>query len=323
SLLTGLLYHRPEDPVGFLQLCLSKTRQLGGPEGVAWDTFLHPDRPPLGPGPPILPPIPPITPPRTINPKILPELPGPPAAPPGAPHHPERTPPLQSQLSIDSDSDMTESSGLLQEVSVFLPNRPHPLIIFMIGGPGSGKGSQTAKLACCYGLRTISLDELLRRQLLSHASSDRKWEVIAEIIANGELTPHSTAIKELKRQMIGQQEARGFIVDGFPRDINQALSFQEQIGSPDLVVLLVCSSQTLSCRLERRAAQRGRLDDSSHALRRRLETFHQNILAITRYYQHQDLLRQIDADREEDVVFADLSLAVREKLFPVDQSGID
>ncbi|XP_078141536.1 adenylate kinase isoenzyme 5 [Centroberyx gerrardi] len=249
----------------------------------------------------------------------------------GAPHYPERPPPLQSQLSIDSDSDMTESSGLLQEVSVFLPNRPHPLIIFMIGGPGSGKGSQTAKLACCYGLRTISLDELLRRQLLSHASSDRKWEVIAEIIANGELTPHETAIKELKRQLIGQQEARGFIVVGFPRDINQALSFRNrilftfcvQIGSPDLVVLLICSSQTLRCRLERRAALRGRLDDSSHALRRRLETFHQNILPITRYYQHQDLLRQIDADREEDVVFADLSLAVRDKLFPVDQSGID
>uniref|UniRef100_A0A667YK89 Adenylate kinase 5, like n=1 Tax=Myripristis murdjan TaxID=586833 RepID=A0A667YK89_9TELE len=294
SLLTGLLYHRPEDPVGFLQRCLHNTRQLGGPKAITWDTFLQPDRAAAGPPSPpqILPPIP------SIPTPVLPPIPS-----------------IKPPLSIDSDSDMTESSGLLQEV------RPRPLIIFIIGGPGSGKGSQMAKLAHCYGLRAVSWEELLMRQLLSHASPDRKWEVIAEIVANGELTAQETAIKALKRQLIGQPEARGFIVDGFPRDVSQALSFQEQIGCPDLVVLLACSNQTLRFRLEQRATRRGRLDDSSHALRRRLETFHQNIRPIATYYQQQDLLRQIDADREEEVVFADLRSAVREKLFPVDQSG--
>lgn len=48
-MLTGLMYHRPEDPLGFLENCLQKARELGGPECVAWDTFIMPDRKPLPP----------------------------------------------------------------------------------------------------------------------------------------------------------------------------------------------------------------------------------------------------------------------------------
>ncbi|XP_054467270.1 adenylate kinase isoenzyme 5-like [Anoplopoma fimbria] len=188
---------------------------------------------------------------------------------------------------------MTESSGLLQEVSILPPQRPRPLIIFIIGGPGSGKGSQAARLAHRFSFRVISLDELLRRQLLSHASPSRKWEVISQMMGHGELGPQDETISELRRQLIGQQEARGFIVDGFPRDVHQALNFQEQIGSPDLVMLLLCSNETLRCRLQQRATQLGLLGDNSHALRRRLETFQRDIVSISRYYGQLHLLIQV------------------------------
>ncbi|XP_044052053.1 adenylate kinase isoenzyme 5-like [Siniperca chuatsi] len=475
SLFTGLLYHHPEDPISFLQSCLITTRQLGGPEAVTWDTFIHLERHQLSPGhpkttpvppttpsllpketpipstiPPIAPPIPPRTPsitpitptvppikpqilqttppipskttpippikPQTTQPipQIIPKIPqastlipqttasiptltsppthwtipptstvaplthsgphipsiklktsilppltpqvsyinnktpsGPPqttaelkllpsvlprpavippvhterkeqqdtktfrteAHPPGLPPSPAR-----SQLSIDSDSDMTESSGLLQEVSILPPQRSRPLIIFIIGGPGSGKGSQAARLARCFSLRVVSLDELLRRQLLSHASPSKKWKVISQMMGHGELGPQEETISELRRQLIGQQEVRGFIVDGFPLDVHQALSFQEQTGSPDLVMLLLCSNETLCCRLQRRATRLGLLGDNSHVLRRRLETFQRDIVSISRYYRQLHLLTQVDADRDEEVVFADLSSVIREKL---------
>ncbi|XP_051250609.1 adenylate kinase isoenzyme 5-like isoform X2 [Dicentrarchus labrax] len=488
SLLTGLLYHRPEDPVDFLQRCLITTRQLGGPESVAWDTFIHLERLQLSLGPPRTTSVPPIIsqipsiPPRptsvapiitqissilpkatsvppttssvapiilqipTTAPLILPLTPSippkitvlppikPQISPPmlqipqkihpipqttplipqkiplipqtipsipqttsttpwiTPPMHPtfmvappthsgpqtpktsalvpltpqvstinSKTPPgtaqttpepklftlgppgpavarpvhskrgtekeqetvsteVQSQLSIDSDSDMTESSGLLLEVSILPPRRSRPLIIFIIGGPGSGKGSQAAKLARCFSLRVLSLDELLRRQLLSHASPSRKWRVISEMMGHGELGPQEETISELRRQLIGQQEVRGFIVDGFPPDVHQALSFQEQIGSPDLVMLLLCSNETLRCRLQRRATQLGLLGDNSYALRRRLETFQRDIVSISRYYRQLHLLTQVDADRDEEVVFSDLSSVIREKLLPKDLS---
>ncbi|XP_008297959.1 adenylate kinase isoenzyme 5-like [Stegastes partitus] len=229
--------------------------------------------------------------------------------------------PVHSQLSIESDSDMTESSGLLQEVHIFPPQRPRPLIIFIIGGPGSGKGSQTAKLTEHFGFRGISLDELLRRQLLTDATPGRRWELMSELMSQGELGTQEDTVSELRQQLIGQQEVGGVIVDGFPRDVHQALSFQEQVGSPDLVMMLVCSNEMLRGRLQRRAAQLGLLGDSSHTLQRRLDRFQRDIVSISRYYKQLHLLTQVDANRDLEAVFADLSLIVREKLCVKDQSA--
>ncbi|KAJ8379750.1 hypothetical protein SKAU_G00005280 [Synaphobranchus kaupii] len=304
SMLTGLMYHRPEDPLMFLESCLQKARELGGPERVPWDAFITPDRrplPPIGPG--------------QGKRATFRSDPGP-GPGPGPYRRYERLPPIQAQYSIESDSDMTESSGLIQEYDVFDPSRPRPHIIFVIGGPGSGKGTQTAKMAGHYAYECVSVGEILRNQLLHHAPSDRKWELIAQIIANGELAPQETTIEELKHQFIKKQDAQGFIVDGFPREISQAFTFEEQIGSPDLVVLLACSNQQLRQRLEKRAAQQGRPDDNAHAIERRLETFKQNISLIAKYYQERALIVRIDADRDEDDIFTDISGVVNDRLFP-------
>lgn len=72
------------------------------------------------------------------------------------------------------------------DISLYLFSSHHFL---SIGGPGSGKGTQTAKIAAHYDFECISVGEILRNQLLQHAPSDRKWELIAQIIANGELAP--------------------------------------------------------------------------------------------------------------------------------------
>ncbi|XP_042564290.1 LOW QUALITY PROTEIN: adenylate kinase 5, like [Clupea harengus] len=328
SMLTGLMFHRPDDPLLFLETCLQKTRELGGDEGVAWDTFITPDRRPL----------PPITAPqakRAAGKLEGASGPGPGPSPgsglgsgsgsggpaPGPYRRYERLPPIQAQYSIESDSDMTESSGLIQEYDVFDPNKPRPHIIFVIGGPGSGKGTQTLKMASQYGLECVSVGEILRAQLLHHATTDRKWELIAQIIANGELAPQETTIEELKHQFMKQQDAKGFIVDGFPREIAQAFTFEEQISSPDLVILLACSNQQLRQRLEKRAAQQGRPDDNTHAIEKRLETFKHNISLIAKYYQERGLIVRIDADRGEDDIFTDISAVVSERLFPNDKSA--
>ncbi|XP_063001030.1 adenylate kinase isoenzyme 5-like, partial [Elgaria multicarinata webbii] len=228
----------------------------------------------------------------------------------------EHLPPIKTQFSIESDSDMTESTGLIQEYDVFDPGRPRPKIIFVIGGPGSGKGTQSNRMAFHFGFVCVSVGEILRNQMIHRATSDRKWELIAKIIANGELAPSETAIEELKQQFIKQQDAKGFVVDGFPRDISQAFTFEEQIGSPDLVVFLACSSQQLHQRLEKRAQEQGRLDDRSHAIERRLETFKLNVPLIVKYYQEKGAIVRFDADREEDDIFADISNCVQQRLRP-------
>uniref|UniRef100_A0A8D0LCG7 Nucleoside-diphosphate kinase n=1 Tax=Sphenodon punctatus TaxID=8508 RepID=A0A8D0LCG7_SPHPU len=307
SMLTGLMYYRPEDPIGYLEGCLQKVRELGGPEKVQWDTFISQERHTL----------PPINGGQGKKPVFHTDL----TAMPYRRH--ERLPPIQSQFSIESDSDMTESTGLIQEYDVFDPNRPRPKIIFVIGGPGSGKGTQSAKIASHFGFVCVSVGEILRNQMIHHATSDRKWELIAKIIANGELAPQETTIEELKQQFIKQPDARGFVVDGFPREIGQAFTFEEQIGSPDLVVFLACSSQRLRQRLEKRAQEQGRPDDNTHAIDRRLETFKQNILLIVKYYQEKGAIVRFDADREEDEIFADISCLVQERLIIPDDMEVE
>ncbi|XP_066438126.1 adenylate kinase isoenzyme 5-like [Eleutherodactylus coqui] len=301
SLLTGLMYYRPEDPINYLELCLQRVRDLGGPENVQWDTFLCQNLPPIN---------------GNQGKKSTQKSEG------SHMRRHERLPPIQSQFSIDSDSDMTESSGLIQEYDVFDPNRPRPKIIFVIGGPGSGKGTQSTKMASHFGFMCISVGEILRNQLIHHASSDRKWELIAQIISKGELAPPETTIEELKQQFINHQDATGFVVDGFPRDIGQAFTFEEQIGIPDLVIFLACSSQRLRQRLERRSAQQGRPDDNAHAIDRRLETFKQNLPLIVKYYQDKGLIARFDADREENCIFKDICCAVQGLLFP-DGLGVE
>lgn len=128
-----------------------------------------------------------------------------------------------------------------------------------------------------------------------------------------------TTIEELKQQFIKKQDAKGFIVDGFPREISQVFTFEEQvrysafwwstlysiwsmngthtvflqIGSPDLVILLACSNQQLRQRLEKRASQQGRPDDNTHAIEKRLDTFKHNITLIAKYYQERGLIVRV------------------------------
>uniref|UniRef100_A0A672GZ63 Uncharacterized protein n=1 Tax=Salarias fasciatus TaxID=181472 RepID=A0A672GZ63_SALFA len=185
----------------------------------------------------------------------------------------------------------TGASGVLRLCCVSSP-----------GGPGSGKGGQAARLGPALGLDSVSLDDLLRTRLLGGTSPSRRWELVSRLMSHGELGPQDT-VSELRGRLAAQQGVRGFVVDGFPRDVHQALSFQEQVGRPDLVLLLLCSDQTLRCRLQRRAATLGLLGDGGHALQRCLDTFHRDIVSI------------VDADRDEDVVFADLSSVIKEKLF--------
>ncbi|XP_007434504.1 adenylate kinase isoenzyme 1 isoform X1 [Python bivittatus] len=300
SMLTGLMYYRPEDPIGYLEGCLKKVREMGGPEVLQWDTFISQEE--LG--------MQPVA--DGLNRKPISR-----AGPITALFSSyQEVPSIKTQFSIESDSDMTESTGLIQEYNVFDPERPRPKIIFVIGGPGSGKGTQSQRMASHFGFVCISIGEILRGQLIHHATSDRKWELIAKIIANGELAPPETTIEELKQQFIKQPDAKGFVVDGFPRDIGQAFMFEEQVGSPDVVVFLACSSQRLRQRLEERAEEQGRLDDNPHAIERRLETFKQNAQLIVKYYQEKGAVVRFDADREEDEIFAAIRSCVQQRLHP-------
>uniref|UniRef100_A0A8C5UGV6 Adenylate kinase isoenzyme 5 n=1 Tax=Malurus cyaneus samueli TaxID=2593467 RepID=A0A8C5UGV6_9PASS len=300
SLLNGLMCYKPDDPIEYLESCLQKVKELGGPEKVKWDTFVSPEKktlPPLNGGQSR----------RSFFRNVMPDNSNFPY------RRYDRLPPIQ-QFSIESDTDLSETAELIEEYDVFDPARPRPKIILVIGGPGSGKGTQSLKIAERYGFKYISVGELLRKKIHS-TSSNRKWSLIAKIITTGELAPQETTITEIKQKLMQIPDEEGIVIDGFPRDVAQAISFEDQICTPDLVVFLACSSQRLKERLLKRAEQQGRPDDNLKATQRRLMNFKQNAVPLVKYFQEKGLIITFDADRDEEEVFSDISSAVDNKLF--------
>ncbi|XP_036746231.1 adenylate kinase isoenzyme 5 isoform X1 [Manis pentadactyla] len=301
SLLNGLMCSKPEDPVEYLESCLQKVKELGGCDKVKWDTFVSQEKktlPPLNGGQSR----------RSFLRNVMPENSNFPY------RRYDRLPPIH-QFSIESDTDLSETAELIEEYEVFDPTRPRPKIILVIGGPGSGKGTQSLKIAERYGFQYISVGELLRKKIHS-TSSNRKWSLIAKIITTGELAPQETTITEIKQKLMQIPDEEGIVIDGFPRDVAQALSFEDQICTPDLVVFLACANQRLKERLLKRAEQQGRPDDNLKATQRRLMNFKQNAAPLVKYFQEKGLIMTFDADRDEDEVFYDISMAVDSKLFP-------
>uniref|UniRef100_A0A8B9V8I7 Adenylate kinase isoenzyme 5 n=1 Tax=Anas zonorhyncha TaxID=75864 RepID=A0A8B9V8I7_9AVES len=300
SLLNGLMCYKPDDPIEYLESCLQKVKELGGAEKVKWDTFVSPEKktlPPLNGGQSR----------RSFFRNVMPDNSNFPY------RRYDRLPPIH-QFSIESDTDLSETAELIEEYDVFDPTRPRPKIILVIGGPGSGKGTQSLKIAERYGFNYISVGELLRKKIHS-TSSNRKWSLIAKIITTGELAPQETTITEIKQRLMQIPDEEGIVIDGFPRDVAQAISFEDQICTPDLVVFLACSNQRLKERLLKRAEQQGRPDDNLKATQRRLMNFKQNAIPLVKYFQEKGLIITFDADRDEEEVFFDISLAVDSKLF--------
>ncbi|XP_023146976.1 adenylate kinase isoenzyme 5 [Amphiprion ocellaris] len=305
SLLTGLMYYRPDDPIDYLEGCLKKAKELGGPDKVRWDTFVGQEKKPL-------PPLNGGQSRRSLFRNVLPDSPNFPY------RRYDRLPPI-SQFSIESDSDLSETAELIEEYEVFDPSRPRPKVILVIGGPGSGKGTQSLKIAERYGFQYVSVGELLRKKMIHNATSNRKWSLIAKIITNGELAPQETTITEIKQKIMKIPDANGIVIDGFPRDVGQALSFEDQICSPDLVVFLACTNHRLKERLQKRAEQQGRPDDNPKAINRRLTNFKQNTIPLVKYFQERGLIVTLDADRDEEEVFCDISMTLDNKLFPCNE----
>uniref|UniRef100_H3AGR0 Adenylate kinase 5 n=1 Tax=Latimeria chalumnae TaxID=7897 RepID=H3AGR0_LATCH len=275
SLLTGLMYYRPDDPIEYLDNCLRKVKELGGTEKIRWDTFVGQEKrtlPPLNGGQLR----------RSFFRNVLPDSANFPY------RRYDRLPPIH-QFSIESDSDLSETAELIEEYEVFDPTRPRPKIILVIGGPGSGKGTQSLKIAERYGFEYVSVGELLRKKI-HNASSNRKWSLIAKIITNGELAPQETTITEIKQKLMQITDTQGIVLDGFPRDVGQALSFEDQICTPDLVVFLACANHRLKERLQRREEQQGRPDDNPKATQRRLTNFKQNAVPLVKYFQEKGLI---------------------------------
>ncbi|KAJ8418504.1 hypothetical protein AAFF_G00000030 [Aldrovandia affinis] len=176
-----------------------------------------------------------------------------------------------------------------------------PKIIFVFGGPGSGKGLQCEKMAESYGLLPLSPGELLRTEF--HTDTERS-RLVRDILERGEQLPVG-ALLELLREAMGTapDHVKGFLLDGFPRNIQQTVEFEAKIGEPSLVLLLECSPDTMCRRLQQRPQSGFQSEDSRDAVRKRVQSFFRECEPIAAHYERKRLLYKIDAEGPPDEVF--------------------
>ena len=187
------------------------------------------------------------------------------------------------------------------------------LNIVIFGAPGSGKGTQSERLAARYGLLHISTGEVLRE----HIARRTKLGIIADsYISKGQLIPDDLMIKVLASVLDNEPTAAqsGVIFDGFPRTIPQAkalkLMMEEHNSKVHAVIGLEVDENCLMQRMLLRGQQEGRADDNEETIKQRLAVYHQQTSPLREYYIAEGKYCGIDSNGSIDDIFARIARAI-------------
>uniref|UniRef100_A0A0K0E5I3 Adenylate kinase isoenzyme 1 n=1 Tax=Strongyloides stercoralis TaxID=6248 RepID=A0A0K0E5I3_STRER len=179
-------------------------------------------------------------------------------------------------------------------------------IIFIVGGPGSGKGTQCDKIVAKYGFTHISSGDLLREELKS--GSERAGELL-KIMELGQLVPMEVVLDLIKERILQSIEkgSKGFLIDGYPREVVQGEKFEAEIQEAKTVIYFEVAESTLVKRLLGRAQTSGRADDNEETIKKRITTFNQSTAPVVDYYEKKGKLYKINAEGSVDEIFSKVS----------------
>jgi adenylate kinase len=174
-------------------------------------------------------------------------------------------------------------------------------IIFVVGGPGSGKGTQCERIVQKYGYTHLSTGDLLREAV---QSKSERGEQLNALMKEGKLVPIEVVLDLLKENMLKNSEkSKGFLIDGYPREVAQAKKFEEMIAPCSLVLYVKASDDTMTKRLLHRGQTSGRVDDNAETIKNRLQTFHNQTLPVLDLYQKQGKVAEVNSELGPDDVF--------------------
>merc|ERR1712227_35187 len=179
-------------------------------------------------------------------------------------------------------------------------------IVWVLGGPGCGKGTQCDKIVAQYGFTHLSSGDLLREEV---ASGSERGKNLTAIMESGQLVPLATVLDLLAEAMIKKLGgSKGFLIDGYPREVAQGEEFEKAIAPCKHILYFEVSDATMTQRLLKRAETSGRADDNEETIKKRLVTFHQHSEPVIKHYASKCSV--IAAERGIDEIFADVAAAL-------------
>jgi adenylate kinase len=190
--------------------------------------------------------------------------------------------------------------------------------LVLLGAPGSGKGTQAARLKEHLQVPHISTGDLLRAEV---AAGSKLGLEAKEIMARGDLVSDAILLGMLEDRFSKPDTARGFILDGYPRNLAQADALNDllaRIGQPfDYAVQLEVPTELLVERIAGRAKAEGRADDSPESVRTRLQVYNDVTAPVIDYYRQHGQLTVVDGVGTLDEVFN----RIVEAIAPVKEVG--
>ncbi|KAH9946413.1 UMP-CMP kinase [Epithele typhae] len=177
-------------------------------------------------------------------------------------------------------------------------------VIFVLGGPGAGKGTQCANLVQDFGFCHLSAGDLLRAE--QNREGSEYGEMIRKYIREGQIVPMEVTIKLLENAMTaavaeqrpgdGWADGRGrFLIDGFPRKMDQAVKFDEDVCQSAMVLFFTTTEEEMLKRLLERGKTSGREDDNEESIKKRFRVYKEQTMPVIEHYSKVGKVGTIDA----------------------------
>lgn len=171
----------------------------------------------------------------------------------------------------------------------------------LIGGPGSGKGTQCSKIVENFGFTHLSAGDLLQAEV---KSGSEKGKMIDEFKKEGKIVPSEVTVELLQKAMQNSPNKK-FLIDGFPRNEENRIVFEEIVNiEPVLVLFFDCSEEELIRRILSR--NQGRNDDNMETIPKRLKVYMESTMPVIDYYSSKGKVVKIDSQRPIEEVFLEI-----------------
>ena len=177
--------------------------------------------------------------------------------------------------------------------------------LLFLGPPGAGKGTQANLFCKKYGLDHLSTGDLLRDEVSSGSVLGLK---AAEIMNKGELVSDELVLSIVEGRLVNID--KGWLLDGFPRNVNQANSLKKLLEKINQPLEAVISIKIADDYLVKRLLARGREDDNEEVIANRLNIYREKTSPLVDLYSKEGILMEIDGNADIDVVFSCIEKAL-------------